>query len=106
MPNIVYVLPSGQRQSVTADEGETLMHAALSNLVPGIVGECGGELSCATCHVYVEADWADRFPPRSPDEEDMLQVAAAEPRQYSRLSCQLRSTAETDGAVVDVPEIQ
>ncbi|MEE1799494.1 2Fe-2S iron-sulfur cluster-binding protein [Streptomyces sp. JV176] len=106
MPNIEYVLPGGKRQTVVADDGETLMHAALNNLVPGIVGECGGELSCATCHVYVAPEWADRFPPQSGDENDMLKVTADEPTEYSRLACQLRSTAATDGAVVVVPDVQ
>jgi 2Fe-2S ferredoxin len=48
---VVYVLPGGERREIDADEGSSVMEAAVGNLVPGIVGECGGTLSCATCHV-------------------------------------------------------
>jgi 2Fe-2S ferredoxin len=74
--------------------------------VPGIIGECGGELSCATCHVFVAPEWFDRLGERSPEEEDMLQVTAAEPTEFSRLSCQISCSAATDGLVVTVPDLQ
>ncbi len=106
MPEVRFMLPSGQEKLAEVAEGTTIMHAALSNLVPGIIGECGGEMSCATCHVYVDEAWADRFPARDEGEEDMLQVTAAEPTELSRLSCQLRCTVQTNGAVVHVPELQ
>jgi 2Fe-2S ferredoxin len=82
------------------------MQSALNNLVPGITGECGGELSCATCHVFVVPEWFDRLGARSPEEEEMLEVTAAEPTEFSRLSCQIRCTADTDGLVVHVPALQ
>jgi 2Fe-2S ferredoxin len=106
MPKITYTLPTGEERTVEAAEGATVMHTALSALIPGIIGECGGELSCATCHVYVDPLYADMFPPKDAAEEDMLQVTAAEPDEYSRLSCQLRCTTATSGVVVRVPDVQ
>jgi len=106
MSKVEYVLPSGERRVVEAEDGASVMQTALSNLVPGVIGECGGDLSCATCHVFVAPEWFDRLGPRSADEEDMLQVTAAEPTDFSRLSCQIRCTADTDGIVVAVPELQ
>jgi len=106
MPEVTYVSPSGERRLVEAEAGTTLMTAALNNLVAGIVGECGGQMSCATCHVYVDQEWADRLAPITDDEQDMLEVTAAEPTKYSRLSCQLTCSAESDGIVVHLPEVQ
>jgi 2Fe-2S ferredoxin len=56
--------------------------------------------------VFVAPEWFDRVGGRDPDEEDMLQVTAAEPTEFSRLSCQISCSAETDGLVVNVPELQ
>ena len=106
MPTVVYVSPEGERREVPANEGDSVMRTATLNLVPGIVGECGGELSCATCHVYIDEGWADRLPPISALEEDMLAVAAAEPGPTSRLSCQLSSCPDTDGLIVRIPDEQ
>jgi 2Fe-2S ferredoxin len=106
MSNVEYVLPGGERRVIEVQDGTSVMQASLDNLVPGIIGECGGEMSCATCHVFVAAEWYDRLGGRSPDEEDMLQVTAAEPTEFSRLSCQISCSEATDGLVVAVPEVQ
>ena len=68
--------------------------------IPGIIGECGGEMSCATCHVHVDTD---EFPPPSLDEQDLLEVVD-ERADNSRLSCQLRLTDETGDLVIHVPQ--
>lgn len=106
MTEIVYVHQSGLRQHVQAVESETVMHAAVSNFVDGIVGECGGDLSCATCHVFVDEGWAGKVGTPSPDEEAMLEAVAVEPTQFSRLSCQLKCSANLNGLIVHVPEAQ
>jgi len=106
VPVVIYVLPDGERRKVEAVDGQSVMQTALDALVPGIVGECGGEMSCATCHVFVDEDWAGRFSPVTADEEAMLEVTAVEPTEFSRLSCQLPCTLETDGVVVHIPDAQ
>jgi 2Fe-2S ferredoxin len=106
MSKVEYILSSGEHRVVDAQEGASVMQTALNNLIPGITGECGGELSCATCHVFVAPEWFDRLGDRSPAEDDMMQVTAAEPTDYSRLSCQIRCTPATDGMVITVPDLQ
>lgn len=106
MGRVVFVQPDGSKREVDAVDGQSLMQAARANLVPGIVAECGGELSCATCHVFVDEHWAELLPARTDDEADMLEVAAAEPTECSRLSCQVRFESALDGMIVTIPELQ
>jgi 2Fe-2S ferredoxin len=81
------------------------MENATRNNVNGIVAECGGQCSCATCHVQVAEEWFDKVGPAEGDEEDMLEFAE-ERVPTSRLSCQIEVTEELDGLVVNVPESQ
>lgn len=106
MGRVVFIRRDGVKQEVAAEYGQSLMQVARANLVPGIVAECGGQLSCATCHVFIDEQWIGSLPERSADEEDMLEVAAAEPTVCSRLSCQVHFTAELDGIVVAIPDVQ
>lgn len=106
MPTITYVQPTGQSETVTVDENTSLMRAAVVNGVDGIVGECGGQAMCATCHVYVRPEFSDALPEISEDEEEMLDCTTAERTDNSRLGCQVRIGAELDGIVVDVPSDQ
>jgi ferredoxin, 2Fe-2S len=98
-------LPDGREITLDVAEGQTLMEAATTRGVPGIIGECGGSMSCATCHVVVDPAWADRAGDPGPFEEDMLDVTEAERQQTSRLSCQLKMSAALDGIVVGVPQV-
>jgi 2Fe-2S ferredoxin len=106
VPRIVFVKPDGERREVEAAAGESVMQAALNNLVDGIVGECGGDLSCATCHVFVDPEWHDALPEASDDEEDMLEATSEEPTKFSRLSCQIKCDDKLDGLVVHLPATQ
>lgn len=83
----------------------TVMEAAKQGDVAGIEAECGGSCACATCHVYVDAAWRDKVGKPENMEEDMLDFAF-DVREESRLSCQIRVTAELDGLVVRVPAKQ
>jgi ferredoxin, 2Fe-2S len=106
MPNITYVHPDGARQVLDVPIGTSVMRAAILNGIEGIVAECGGEMMCATCHVYVDEPYLDRTPPQSDDEKAMLEFTASDRRPNSRLSCQLVVTPEMDGLVVYLPETQ
>jgi 2Fe-2S ferredoxin len=105
MPKITYIEQDGPARTVEAEVGSTVMETAIKNGVPGIVAECGGACSCATCHVYVDEAWRERVGPPSPMEEDMLDFAF-DVRPNSRLSCQIKVTDELDGLVVRTPEKQ
>src|ERR1700759_1312940 len=104
MPKVTYVHPNGAREVLDVPLGTSVMRAAIVNGVDGIVAECGGEMMCATCHVYVEPDQLDRTPPQSDDEKAMLEFTASERKPNSRLSCQLVATAEFEGLGVYLPE--
>jgi ferredoxin, 2Fe-2S len=105
MPRVSFVQPDGTVRTVDAPAGLSVMEAAIDNGVPGIVAECGGACSCATCHVYVDPEWAGRLKAADALESGMLDCAL-EPRETSRLSCQIALTDELDGLVVHVPEAQ
>ena len=106
MTKIVFVSADGvTRTEVEADNGSSVMEAAIRNGIPGIDAECGGACACATCHVYVDEEWTETVGGPDPMEEDMLDFAY-EVRPTSRLSCQIRVTDEIDGLVVQVPERQ
>ncbi|MFC5946864.1 2Fe-2S iron-sulfur cluster-binding protein [Pseudonocardia lutea] len=105
MAKIRFVGADGTETTVEAAAGASIMQAAVSQGVPGIVGECGGSLMCSTCHVYID-DQEDLGIVAVDDEEDeMLDAAAAERRETSRLACQIRPSGDTE-LVVHVPETQ
>ena len=108
MPSITFIQADGRQDILDVPVGTTLMHASVAAGLDGIVGECGGSAMCATCHVYVEQDQeqARALPPVSAVEDAMLDSAASERRNESRLSCQLRVTDAFDGLVVHLPESQ
>ena len=105
MPKITYIESGGAERTVDAEIGSTVMETAIRNSVPGIVAECGGACSCATCHVHVDEAWSEKVGPPSPMEEDMLDFAF-DVRPTSRLSCQIKVTDELDGLIVRTPEQQ
>lgn len=101
--NATWILPDGTTITAEVREGQNLMEAAVANNVPRVVGECGGSLSCATCHVYVAPDWAAKTGDVGEFEDAMLDVAEDERRDTSRLSCQIRMSPELDGITLIVP---
>lgn len=105
MTRIVFVAHDGERFEVEAEDGLSVMEVAVRNSVPGIVAECGGACSCATCHVYVDERWLDRVGGADAMERDMLDFAK-EPHGNSRLSCQVRVSGALDGLVVTLPQTQ
>jgi 2Fe-2S ferredoxin len=105
MPKVTLIEASGKEYVIEATVGQSLMDAAVKNGVPGIVAECGGSCACATCQVFVDAEWFAKMGPGQPLELGMLECAP-EVRPTSRLSCQIKLTAELDGLRVYIPESQ
>jgi ferredoxin, 2Fe-2S len=105
MPKITYIEHDGNERTVDAEVGSTVMETAIRNSVPGIVAECGGACSCATCHVHVDEAWSEKVGPPSPMEEDMLDFAF-DVRPTSRLSCQIKVSDALDGLIVRTPAQQ
>lgn len=106
MPTITYHQPDGRTSTLTVDDGTSVMRAAVTNGVPGIVGECGGQAMCATCHVHVRPGHDDALPPVGEDEEEMLECTTEERTDRSRLGCQLVLGGALQELDVDVPESQ
>ena len=105
MPTIVFVQPDGVRRQIEAPVGITLMEAARQHDVQGVVAQCGGACACATCHVYIGRQWLPQLEPSEEMEQGMLETAW-EPRDNSRLSCQVQITSALNGLEVSVPSRQ
>ena len=105
MSKITYIESSGKSHTVDVKNGLTVMEGAIQNDIPGIDADCGGGMSCATCHVYVKENWFDKMPKKEDGEDDMLDMAF-EPNKFSRLSCQIIVSDELEGLVVNVPAKQ
>jgi 2Fe-2S ferredoxin len=105
MPKITYIEHNGTEHTVDVATGLTVMEGAVNNNVPGIDADCGGACACSTCHAYVDPEWVGKLPDREDMEVDMLDFAF-EPNERSRLTCQVKVTAEMDGLVLQLPEKQ
>jgi len=106
MAKITYVDWGGRSTTVAVTNGRSLMQGAVSNGVEGIVGECGGSCACATCHCYVDEERLAELPAPDDNELAMLDLAAAEVRPNSRLSCQIKASPTIEGLVVHLPQTQ
>ncbi|HZT18899.1 MAG TPA: 2Fe-2S iron-sulfur cluster-binding protein [Dongiaceae bacterium] len=104
MPKITWILGDGREIRAEVPVGHNLMEAAVANNVAGVIGECGGCLSCATCHVYVDPAWFPKTGGPGEMESEMLEITLGERKETSRLSCQIVSSPELDGLVLRVPE--
>jgi 2Fe-2S ferredoxin len=105
MPKITYIEASGKEHVIEVAVGMTVMEGAVKHNVPGIDADCGGACACATCHVYDDPAWAEKTGESSGMEQSMLDFAN-EVEPTSRLSCQIKVTAELDGLVVRLPKSQ
>jgi ferredoxin, 2Fe-2S len=102
---VTYVAPSGEEETFQGEAGDSVMEVAVRHGLHSIVAECGGSMSCSTCHVFVNEDDMALFAPVSDMEDEMLDTTAVDREETSRLSCQL---VLRDGCSVRVttPETQ
>ncbi len=106
MVHVTFTSAHGEVQTVELDAGATLLDAARTGGVAGIVGDCGGVCNCATCHVYVDERWAKLLPAVEEHEDAMLDGTMSDRLPNSRLSCQIVVTEALDGLAVTLPEFQ
>lgn len=105
MGRVTYIESNGEQHQVNLENGQSIMQGALDNLIEGILGECGGCCSCATCHCYVDDAWLEKVGMPDDMEKDMLD-SVVDPQSSSRLSCQIQMSDDLDGLVVRLPESQ
>ena len=105
MAKVTYIEYSGTSHVVEVANGLSVMEGAIKNNVPGIDADCGGACSCATCHVYVDENWVGKLTPADETELAMIDYAVDQ-RENSRLSCQIKITAELDGLIITLPVSQ
>lgn len=103
MPNITYVLPDGSETVVDVPPGQSVMDGSVRNNLPGIVAECGGGCSCATCHVYVRPEDAAEFDEPLDEELGLIEFLEGA-NECSRLSCQLIVRAGCAGVRITVAD--
>ncbi|MEQ8267427.1 MAG: 2Fe-2S iron-sulfur cluster-binding protein [Parvibaculum sp.] len=106
MPLVRYIEANGTEYAVEAENGISAMEAAVKNSVPGIDGDCGGAAACATCHVYVDADWIEATGPAAEGLEKSMLEFAEDVRENSRLACQITVADNLNGLVLRLPEKQ
>lgn len=98
--------PAGEEHVLDLQPGSNVMDGAVAHGVPGLIGECGGFLACASCHVRVDDAWLDRVGTAEavgvPAEAELLDESMAGREPGSRLSCQITVTPALEGLVVRV----
>ncbi|KMK69079.1 2Fe-2S iron-sulfur cluster-binding protein [Puniceibacterium sp. IMCC21224] len=106
MTKLTFVLPAGEREEHLTETPTSAMNVARLKGVRGIEAECGGALSCGTCHVYVDEADMDKLPPASEEEMEMLSLVASELKETSRLSCQIELSDNIDSLILHIPATQ
>lgn len=101
MPKLFVTTPTGESHEVDATSGGSLMEAIREGGVDALLAICGGCMSCATCHVYVDESVVDIIPPASDDEKDMI-GALDHQTERSRLSCQIEVSDALDGGRFEI----
>jgi len=106
MATITVIQKDGSKKDIEAEDGWSLMEILRDAGFDAIEGACGGSMACATCHMYIHPDWAEKVKAldneRTEEEEDMLDLAF-DIRDTSRLGCQIRMSDELDGLIVALP---
>ncbi|MFM9829502.1 MAG: 2Fe-2S iron-sulfur cluster-binding protein [Sphingomonas sp.] len=103
MPQLIVVTRNGEERTINGEAGLSVMEVLRDGGVDEILALCGGNCSCATCHVHVDPEFAAKLPKMSEDENDLLE-STSDRTEYSRLSCQIAFTEALDGLKVTVAE--
>lgn len=106
MINVHFVAADGSLTTLQCTTGQSLMAAAVAANLPGIDADCGGLMTCATCHVLVREPHASRLPEPGSDERGMLEFTAVGRQPNSRLSCQIELSGALDGLTLELPSTQ
>ena len=103
MPKINVITREGEKSTIEATEGHTLMETIRDAGFDELLALCGGCCSCATCHVHFDPAFWDGLPEMSEDEDDLLE-SSEDRNEYSRLACQIPITAALEGLTVTIAQ--
>ena len=106
MPKVTWFHSDGRESQREVPAGISLMTAATQGDIEGIVGDCGGVMSCATCHVVVDDAFVHSLPPMTDTENQMLDYTAMPREPNSRLSCQIVVNDSLDGIRIRIADPQ
>jgi len=101
MAEITVTTREGKAITLAAKPGMSVMEIIRDGGIDELLALCGGCCSCATCHVYVDADFAAATGKAGADEDDLLD-SSDHKQATSRLSCQIAFTAALDGLKVTI----
>jgi 2Fe-2S ferredoxin len=101
MPQLIVVTREGEQRTIQGETGLSVMEVIREAGIDELLALCGGCCSCATCHVHVDPDYADRLPAMSDDENELLAISD-DRDEHSRLSCQIPFTDALDGMTVTI----
>lgn len=101
MTTLVVTTREDKEHTIEARDEESVMQNIRDSGLDELLALCGGCLSCATCHVYVDAAWVDRLPAMTKDERDLLD-SSGNRIERSRLSCQLPVGPDLNGLRVTI----
>ena len=96
MPQLFVTTRNGETRTLDAPQGVSIMEAIRDSGIDELLALCGGGCACATCHVYVDPEFADLIPPISDDEIELLE-GSGHRNERSRLGCQIRLKDEHSG---------
>jgi ferredoxin, 2Fe-2S len=96
MPKLIVVTREGEERQIDGEAGLSVMEVIRDAGIDELLALCGGCCSCATCHVHVDGAYADRLPPMSEDEDELLSISD-DRDAASRLSCQIPFGDALDG---------
>jgi 2Fe-2S ferredoxin len=101
MPKLIVTTREGESRSVESAANLSVMEAIRNAGFDELLALCGGVCSCATCHVYVDPEFAGLLPPVGVDEDELLD-SSTHRKPESRLSCQIRLTDALSGLKVRI----
>jgi 2Fe-2S ferredoxin len=101
MANLTIISRDGTEKTITGKEGWSVMENIRDAGFEELLALCGGNCSCATCHVHVDEEWLPALPPMGADEDDLLDTTDFRVAS-SRLSCQIQFGPELDGLRVQI----
>jgi 2Fe-2S ferredoxin len=100
-PKLIVTDRAGIERTMEGEEGLSVMEIIRNGGVDEPFALCGGNCSCATCHVYIDAAFVGAIPQMGADESGLLD-SSDHRRETSRLSCQIVFHNEMSGLRVEI----